>query len=241
VDQNDFSGWEGDFWRWRGGTQPAPHNAFTLSRDVAPVLFTPGSDFHYSNPGIALLTHCVTAAIKGTPHADVRTLLRERVMRPIGVADDEWTCGYGKTEVVDGLPLVANWGGGNYAPRAVARIGRLVLRKGDWDGTRLLSEQSVKDITSDAGFPGHCGMGWWTAVGGRYPKLPNDAVYGAGAGDQLLLVIPSLNLIMVRNGAAIAPPKPSTDKKGKLDVLVEHHDPRAKLLFEPLVEAVTQR
>ncbi|MBI3462987.1 MAG: serine hydrolase [Planctomycetes bacterium] len=239
VDQNDFSGWEGDFWRWRGGTQPPSHNAFTLSRDVAPVLFTPGSDFHYSNTGIAMLTYCVTEAIKGTSHTDVRTLLRERIMRPIGIPDDEWSCGYGKTEVVDGLPLVANWGGGNYTPRAVARIGRLVLRQGDWDGKRLLSEKAVRDITADAGFPGHCGMGWWTNAEGRYPKLPRDAVYGAGAGDQLLLVVPSLNLIMVRNGATIAPPpKPPQGDKRKLDVIAEYHDQRAKLLFEPLIEAV---
>lgn len=47
---------------------------------------------------------------------------------------------------------------------------------------------------------------------------------------------------MVRNGAAIAPPaKPPAGDKRKLDVLTEYHDQRAKLLFEPLVEAVTGR
>ena len=34
-------------------------------------------------------------------------LLRERIMRPIGTADDEWSIGYGKTiwAVRSGLPL----------------------------------------------------------------------------------------------------------------------------------------
>jgi CubicO group peptidase (beta-lactamase class C family) len=227
VDQGSYTGWSGEFWRWRNGKQRPPNDAFTISRDVAPMLFEPGKDFQYSNPGIAMLTWCVTAAIKGTEQADVRTLLRERIMRPIGASDDEWSCGYGQTEVVEGLPMVANWGGGSYTPRATARIGRLVLRKGDWDGKQLLSPQSVEAMTKDAGLPGHCGMGWWTNGDGRYPDLPRDAVWGAGAGHQLLLVIPSLQLIAVRNGSAFP--------DGEFSNAAVHH------LFEPLVAAITAR
>ena len=61
-------------------------------------------------------------------------------------------------------------------------IGRLVQRDGDWDGVRLLSRDAVRHVTGSAGLPGDCGMGWWTNAGGRYPKLPRDAVWGAGAG-----------------------------------------------------------
>ena len=50
-------------------------------------------------------------------------LLRERIMRPIDVGDEEWSIGYGRTYVVDGLPLVGSWGGGGYTARAVARVG----------------------------------------------------------------------------------------------------------------------
>ena len=79
-------------------------------------------------------------------------------------------------------------------------------------------------------------MGWWTNTTGRYAKLPKDAVWGAGAGDQVLLVIPSLNLIVVRNGQTIEPPPPDSP-----DVFAAYHDPRAKILFEPLVEAITDK
>src|SRR5262249_8918637 len=71
---------------------------------------------------------------------------------------------------------------------------------------------------------------------GRYPKIPKDAVWGAGAGDQVLLVVPSLNLIMVRNGETLVPPPKSADPT---DVLALYHDGRARVLFEPLIEAVT--
>ena len=47
--------------------------------------------------------------------------------------------GYGKTSKVESLPLVAGWGGGSYTARAMARIGRLLLRGGDWDGKQVTS------------------------------------------------------------------------------------------------------
>jgi hypothetical protein len=195
-------GWKGEFWK----RYEPPEDAFSISRDKTPLLFDPGTKFQYSNPGIGMMTYAVTVALRDAPHKDVRTLLRERIMRPIGVPDGQWSVGYGKTYTVDGLPLVPSWGGGGYTARAAARVGRLVLRKGDWDGTRLLSEETVRRVTTSAGLPSDCGMGWWTNAGGRFPKLPRDAVWGAGAGDQHLIVVPSLNLIAVRNGAALGAP-----------------------------------
>jgi CubicO group peptidase (beta-lactamase class C family) len=236
VRHEDLTGWKGDFWKRR----PPPDDPFTIARDKVPVQREPGTAFQYSNPGIGLLTYCVTAAIKDTDVRDVRTLLRDRVMRPIGVPNAAWSVGYGQTFTVNGLPLVAAWGGGAFTPRAAARIGRLVLREGAWDGTRVLSRDAVRQVTRDAGLPGHCGMGWWTNNAGRYPWLPRDAVWGAGAGDQVVLVVPSLNLIAVRNGDTLVP----ADEVKKLrpkDVFEEYHDPRANVLFKPLVEAITDR
>ena len=115
------------------------------------MLFEPGERFEYSNPGIGMLVYALTAALKDAPQKDIRTLLRERVMRPIGVPDAEWAIGYNQTFTVDGLPLVAAWGGANYTARAVARVGRLMLRQGDWEGKPLLSPNAVRLVTSDAG------------------------------------------------------------------------------------------
>jgi CubicO group peptidase (beta-lactamase class C family) len=227
-----LTGWKGDFWK-----QLAPPNdPFTIARDKAPVLFEPGTRLDYSNPGIAMLCYAVTAASRDALHKDIRTLLRQRVMRPIGVGDGEWSVGYGKTFKVDGLPLVAGWGGGSYTARALARIGRLLLREGNWDGKQVLSKEAVRRITGDAGLPGHCGIGFWTNADGRYPRLPRDTYYGAGAGDQLLIVFPSLKLIVVRNGETLAP-----EPRRPRDVFAAYHDQRVKVLFEPIVAALTDR
>ncbi|MGH7225222.1 MAG: serine hydrolase, partial [Gemmataceae bacterium] len=227
-----LSGWKGDFWK----QLDPPNDPFTLSRDRAPVLFEPGTKLQYSNPGIAMLGYVITAALKDAPRKDIRTLLRVRVMRPIGVADREWSIGYGKTFRVKGLPLVAGWGGGSYSARALARIGRLLLHEGNWDGKQILAKEAVRQVTGNAGLPGHCGMGFWTNAEGRYRKLPKDAYYAAGAGDQLLIVVPSLNLIVVRNGETLAP-----EPKNAKDVFEAFHDPRVKILFDPLCDAITDR
>ena len=221
-----LTGWKGDFWK----RLAPPLDPFTLARDAAPVLFDPGAKMQYSNPGIAMLTYTVTASLRDSPHKDIRTLLRERVMRPIGVPEDEWSVGYGQTPVVDGLPLVGSWGGGAYTARAVARVGRLMLREGDWDGQRLINPDVVRQVTRDVGTPGNCGIGWWSNNEGECAKLPRDAFWGSGAGHQIVLVVPSLSLIAVRNGELLAPAgfEPS-----------QYHQPVHRYLFEPLVDAIT--
>jgi CubicO group peptidase (beta-lactamase class C family) len=220
-----LSGWQGDFWK----RLAPPHDPFTIARDITPTLFDPGEKQQYSNPGIGVLVYALTATLKDAPQRDIRSLLRERVMQPIGVPDAEWTIGYKETITVDGLPLVAAWGGGNYTARAVARIGRLMLRQGDWNGKQLLSPEAVRLVTSDAGTPGTCGIGWWSNNEGPCARLPRDAFWGSGAGHQVVLVVPSLKLIAVRNGRALPEPPASA----------EFHSPLYKWLFEPLVSAIT--
>ena len=233
ADHMELPGWKGAFWR----KEPDP---FTLSRDDAPIIFEPGTQYGYSNPGMAMLSYCVTASLRGSAQKDVRSFLKKRIMELIGVADEEWSCGYGQTYEVDGLPLVANWGGGSYTSRAVARIGRLMLRRGDWDGVQLVPPEHVDHVVAYAGtpLPGRppenpqpgSGLGWWTNYDGVWPNVPKDAYGGAGAGNQHLLVIPSLDLIVVRNGGMLGKESWGEGFWGGAE----------KYIFNPLVEAVVQ-
>ena len=98
---------------------------------------------------MAMLAYAVTASVK----KDIRSLLRDRIMKPIGVPDNEWSISYGKTYELDRLKLCANWGGGSYTARAVARVGRLMLRKGNWEGRQLIAPEWVEKAVSYAGTP----------------------------------------------------------------------------------------
>jgi hypothetical protein len=149
-------------------------------------------------------------------------------MKPIGVPDDEWSCGYGQTEEVDGLPLVASWGGGSYSANAVARVARLMLRRGNWEGKQLIRADAVEQTISDAGTPDSGAMGWWTNSNGDFGKAPEDAFSGQGAGHQVVLVVPQLDLICVRNGSAL-----SSD--------VDFRTALRQFLFDPLMDSITDR
>src|SRR5258705_5280424 len=105
VAHEKLTGWKGDFWKRLN----PPNDPFTIARDRVPVLFNPGDKFDYSNTAIAMLTYCTTAALKDAPERDLRTLLRDRVMRPMGVPDIEWSVGYGQTLTCHCLPLVCSW------------------------------------------------------------------------------------------------------------------------------------
>jgi len=221
-----LTGWAGEFWK----NLPPPQDPFTIARDRTPMLYEPGTRLQYSNPGMAMLAYVITAALKDGPEKNLRVLLRDRVMEPIGVPKSEWSIGYGKTDNVDGLPLVATWGGAQYTARAVARVGRLMLRQGDWEGKQILSPEAVRAVTSAAGTPGYCGIGWWSNNKGTCAALPKDAFWGSGAGHQVVLVVPSLHLIAVRNGRSLA------EVHGDP---FDYAQPTFEWIFEPLIKAIT--
>jgi hypothetical protein len=61
--------------------------------------------------------------------------------------------------------------------------------------------------------------------------LPKDAFWGSGAGHQVVLVVPSLKLMAVRNGQALA----------EISSSAGFNSPIYEWLFEPLIEAVRDR
>ena len=215
----DLPGWKGQFWR----QQPDP---FSVARDSARILFRPGTRYQYSNPGIAMLTYAVTMALRNSSHDDIRTYLKERIYEPIGINDKEYSVGYSKTFSVDSLHLVPSWGGGSFTANAVARVGRLMLRRGNWQGSQLLDSAVTHQAVTFAGtalpssdaadaskregsmrsaanpIPAST-LGWYSNYDGIWSSVPRDAFCGAGAQNQILFVVPSLKLIVVRMGGSL--------------------------------------
>lgn len=224
------SGWKGAFWR----REAEPNDPFTLARDAAPILFEPGTGAQYSNPGIAMLTYAVTRALQGTPHEDVRTLLQERVMRPLAIPFDQFKIGYDRPFHVDGLTLVGSWGGAEISAEASARIGRMLLHKGDWDEHQVFSQEIVARATKSAGLPNNSGLGWWINIrpdfNRVFPTAPKDTFWGAGAGGQIVMVIPSLNLVVIRHGNTLE------KDRDNIDALREYMVEPLMLAFAPLSE-----
>jgi CubicO group peptidase (beta-lactamase class C family) len=222
-------GWKGDFWK----RVPDP---FSIAVRQAPVLFEPGTQNAYSNPGMAALSYAITASLKG---GDIRTLLKERLLDPLGVPERAWSIGYGQAYEVDGLKLYANWGGGSFTARAAARIGQLMMLRGQWNGRELIRREVVKQVLTDQGMPRPArsatdpapasGLAWYTNTDGIWPAAPRDTFAGAGASHQVIFAAPSLELIVVRNGDALGDTKPG------------FWGPAYELLVKPLMESVAVR
>jgi CubicO group peptidase (beta-lactamase class C family) len=91
-----------------------------------------------------------------------------------------------------------DWGGS----RDWARFGLLHLWDGVWDGERILPEGWIDFISTPA--PGDSSQGYggqfWLNRGGAMRRLPADAYWAAGYMGQYTMIIPSRDLVVVRQG-----------------------------------------
>ncbi|HLK67604.1 MAG TPA: serine hydrolase [Bryobacteraceae bacterium] len=226
LPHDQLPGWKGDFWK----RTPDP---FSIALRQAPVLFEPGTQNAYSNPGMAALSYAVSASLQG---ADLRDLLKSRLFDPLGIPEKQWSIGYGRAYELDGLKLYANWGGATFTARAAARIGQLMMLQGKWNGRELLRRDVVHQVLTDQRMPHPhrsatdpapaSGLAWYVNADGVWPAAPRDAFAGAGASHQVIVVVPSLDLVVVRNGEALAPAN------------TPFWQPVYELLIKPLMEAV---
>ena len=80
--------------------------------------------------------------------------------------------------------------------RDYARIGQLILNKGKWGGESIISEKALNTLISPFNLKSaHYGLHFWIL---NHPKYP--AIYARGILGQYIIVIPSLNVVMVRTG-----------------------------------------
>jgi CubicO group peptidase (beta-lactamase class C family) len=229
LPHDQLPGWKGAFWK----RSPDP---FSVALQ-APVIFEPASSYAYSNPGMAALAYAVTASLKP---GDIRSVLKTRIFDPLGIPESAWSIGYGRGYELDGLTLYANWGGAAFTARAAARVGQLMMLQGTWSGRELVRRSAVKEVVTYAGMPKPprttdkfapaSGLAWYTNSDGIWPAVPRDAIAGAGAGHQVLVVIPSLDLVVVRNGDAL-------NNSGRS----EFWTPVYEKILQPLMAAVKER
>jgi len=212
---NAATGWLGDITILHLATHTA---GFDKTGDYVELSFEPGSMWAYSDGGANWLADVLTVRF-GT---DLRELLSERVFEPIGISSSDLSWRrqeyrYARLGDVErrefGSGIQAN-------VDALARLGYLYLRKGIWNGRRILPEEFVErlanpvpgiaglpvhDATEYPGASDHYGLLWWNNGDGTLAKVPTDAFWSWGLGDSLIIVIPSLDMVVARAGDAWRP------------------------------------
>lgn len=172
-----------------------------------PLTHAPGSHWNYNSAGINLITDALgrvfaPGAAPNERRAKIATVLRDELFAPIGMtsAQPEFDAA--------GTFVGSAW---VYATaRDWARFGLLYLRGGEWDGRRILPEGWVDFARTKTPAPDGdvYGAGFWiTPPTGRgrpfdalAPDGPRDLFLAEGHEGQIVAIVPSKDLIVVRLG-----------------------------------------
>ncbi|WP_157994255.1 serine hydrolase domain-containing protein [Peristeroidobacter agariperforans] len=196
---------------------------------AATLVNEPGTTWLYSDIGLNWLAEVLTAVLGD----DLSAVLNRSVWTTLGVNSTSGSAGGGATSDVhwrnneyrdqtNKVPYNRELASGMFVnANAMARVGLLFLRKGVWaNDQRILPETFVTTVSTPvaananlpnpgiADFPGaptDYGVLWWTNAGGQLANVPRDAYWAWGLGDSLIVVIPSLDIVVVRAGAQAAP------------------------------------
>jgi CubicO group peptidase (beta-lactamase class C family) len=180
-------------------------------KDIAakPMLGKPGEQFEY---GAYQLNAFAYALERKLGNETFEAYLKRRIFDPIGIKV-EW-----RFRCEDNHPQVG--GGAFVTARDWAKFGELVRQGGKWDGKEVLDPQLLAECFQGTPQNPAYGLTWWlkkevTPVHRRKIPilswewgdvanadwLPADLVAACGAGKQRLYVIPSLKLVIVRQGS----------------------------------------
>jgi CubicO group peptidase (beta-lactamase class C family) len=100
--------------------------------------------------------------------------------------------------------MAGNFVGSSYGwatTRDWAKFGLLYLHKGQWQNERLFDEKWINYITTPTkGSDGRYGAHFWLNKDGYYPDAPKDLYSCNGFQGQMIFIIPSMDLVIVRMG-----------------------------------------
>jgi CubicO group peptidase (beta-lactamase class C family) len=175
-----------------------------------PLIDTPGARFHYGGVNYQAFGEILRRKLKARGKGSVEDFIKDKVIDPLDIDVDAWTRdGAGNVLIHSGISLTAEeW----------AKFGNFVNRARRGEPHHVLAESPYTDLgplfTGSRANPAY-GRGFWLnrpppgtqpikilqlAIDGDqlYPGGPHDLVAALGSGHQMLYMIPSLDLVVVR-------------------------------------------
>lgn len=181
----------------------------------APLKHEPGTYFVYNSLG----TYMLSAIIQKVTGEKVVDYLYPRLFRPLGIVGATW----------EESPQGINCGGWGLFLKTedLAKMGQLILRKGMWNGERLLPESWIEEATASkiASLPAGVrpeelemkpkDSDWLQGYGYQMWRCRHNGVRADGAYGQYIIVLPD-------KGAVIAMTANIGDMQAELDLVWKH-------------------
>jgi CubicO group peptidase (beta-lactamase class C family) len=160
---------------------------FILSQ---PLASTPGTKFQYNTAA----THILSAILSKATKTSTASYANDHLFKPLGITDYQWA------RLNDGY----DDGGGvavSMKTEDMAKIGNMLLHKGNWNGRQLVPEKWIKQLFSlekdkaPWGLPGSVyGLCWYNGT------FKGQAVhYTMGYGGQYIFIFPDLQMVIAVN------------------------------------------
>lgn len=156
-----------------------------------PALFKPNTHWNYSSGTSNLLSGILRKQFK--THQEYLDFWYKNLIDKIGM-----------NSMLIETDMAGNYVGSSYGwatTRDWAKFGLLYLHKGNWNGEQILNESWVKYTTTPTNTSnGQYGAHFWLNASGRYKDAPRDLFSCNGFQGQMIFIIPSEDLVIVRMG-----------------------------------------
>ncbi|HEX4146705.1 MAG TPA: serine hydrolase [Pirellulales bacterium] len=182
----------------------------------APLDARPGEKWDYNNTGLSLLTPLFHAATG----QGIDEFLDARVFRPIGITPADWSWDRSADQPLpySGLHITA---------RALARFGLLVLRDGRWQKRQIVPAAWLASAARPSqSLKKEYGYLWWNNTQGKWPGVPADAFAAMGRFENEMLIVPSLDLIVIRQVGDVTGHEPKVNIAELFHLAVDAVDDR---------------
>jgi len=163
----------------------------SLSQQKMPAKFKPNTHWNYSSGTTNLLSGYLRT--KFATHQDYLDFWYTALLDKIGM----------HTALIE-TDLAGNYVGSSYgwaSTRDWAKFGTLYLHRGNWNGEQIIDSTWVDYVKTPTNTSnGLYGAQFWLNAGGVYPDVPKDLFSCNGYQGQMVFIIPSKNLVIVRTG-----------------------------------------
>lgn len=157
-----------------------------------PMINDPGTVSSYCSMGVILMTEIISQA----SGMSIDIFAQKYLFNPLGINNVQWGHTNDKPVIDSGKRLYMT-------SRDLAKIGLLVLQKGEWKGQQVVSKEWVEASTSSKTKITNMDYGFlWWQIPFKHENTLYNSIVATGNGGQYIMIIPKLELVAVFTGGA---------------------------------------